>query len=125
MGSSLIAVNGVEAWGFATELNGALRVRFALDDWQRMNAGPGQRVPVQRPGREDVWLFVTHVVEVPPIVCIVYDAGEARTDCGIVGRSQPQGRGHGVSVRDLPVMLKVPPIPEAENRGRTVARNRP
>ena len=46
-------------------------VRFTLDDWLRMNLGIGQRVPVRLPGRADMWLFVTHVTDLPPIVWVV------------------------------------------------------
>ena len=44
------------------------RVRFDLNDWQRMNLEPGQRVPVRWPGREDVWLFIRSATELPHIV---------------------------------------------------------
>lgn len=70
MGSSLVALNGAEAWGYVVELDEGFRVQFALDDWQRMNLGIGQRVPVRLPGKDDVWLFITHVTELPPIVWV-------------------------------------------------------
>lgn len=56
---------------YVVELSDGLRVRFALDDWQRMNLGTGQRVPVRLPGKADVWLFITYVTELPPIVWVV------------------------------------------------------
>ena len=71
MGSALVALNGAEAWAYVVELADGLRVRFALDDWQRMNLGTGQRIPVRLPGKADVWLFITHVTELPPIAWVV------------------------------------------------------
>jgi hypothetical protein len=71
VGSSLVALNGSEAWAYVVELDDGLRVRFALDDWQRMNLGIGQRIPVRLPGKPDVWLFITHVTELPPIVWVM------------------------------------------------------
>ncbi len=70
MGSVLVALNGTELWCYVVELDDGLRVRFALDDWHRMNLGTGQRVPVRLPGKADVWLFVTHVTELPPVVWV-------------------------------------------------------
>jgi hypothetical protein len=95
MGSSLMAVNGVEAWGYATELTSGLRVRFTLDDWQRMNIGPGQRVPVQRPGREDVWLFVTHLIETPPVVWVVLSKRVPAVVCDEAAETDSGRRGSG------------------------------
>ena len=69
MGSTLIDVNGVGAWAYVIELADGLRVRLALDDCQRMDLGPGQRVPVWRLGRE-AWLFVTNVTELPPVAWV-------------------------------------------------------
>jgi hypothetical protein len=71
MGSSLIALNGAEAWAYVVELDDGLRVRFALDDWLQLNVGIGQRVPVRLLGKADVWLFITHVTELPPVVWVI------------------------------------------------------
>ena len=71
MGSVLVAVNGSEAWGYVVELDDGLRVRFALDDWQRMNLDTGRRVPVRLLGKDDVWLYITHVTELPPVVWVM------------------------------------------------------
>ena len=67
----MVALNGVELWAYVVELADGVRVRFALDDWQRMNLGTGQRVPLRVPGESDVWLFVTNVTELPPVVWVV------------------------------------------------------
>lgn len=65
-----VALNGAEVWAYVVETGDGLRVRFSLDDWQRLNLGPGQRVPVRLPGKDDVWLFVTGTTELPPIVWV-------------------------------------------------------
>src|SRR5437763_11321011 len=51
-----VAVNGSEVWAHVVELDGGLRVRLDLSDWERMGLYRGQRVPVRRPGRPDEWL---------------------------------------------------------------------
>lgn len=79
MGSSLVALNGSEAWAYVIELTDGFRLRFALDDWHRMNLRIGQRVPVRLPGKMDAWLFITHVTELPPIVWVVL----ARRVCAV------------------------------------------
>jgi hypothetical protein len=71
--SESIAVNGSELWAFVVELADGLRVRFSLDDWLRLNLSEGRRIPVRLPGREDVWLFVTAVTELPPIVWVTME----------------------------------------------------
>ena len=45
-------------------------MRFDVDDWPRLNLVEGQRVPVRLPGEDDVWLFVTTVTELPPVVWV-------------------------------------------------------
>ena len=45
-----------------------IRIRFEIDDWQRLNLGISRRVPVRLPGKGDVWLFIGHVTELPPSV---------------------------------------------------------
>ena len=70
MGSAQVALNGTEAWAYLVELDYGLRVRFEIDDWHRFNLGTGQRVPVRVPGKADVWLFITNVTELPPIVWV-------------------------------------------------------
>jgi hypothetical protein len=72
MGSTLMTVNGVEAWTFATEVPSGLRVRFTLDEWQYLNIGLGQRVSVQQSGREGVLLFVASLIETPPVVWVEF-----------------------------------------------------
>ncbi len=66
-----IALNGFQVWAYLVELDGGLRMRLSLDDWERMGLCRGQRLPVRRPGRRDEWLFLAEVVELPPLVWIV------------------------------------------------------
>ena len=70
MGMRLLALNGAEVWGYVVELGDGLRVRFDLNDWRRLDLGTGRRVPVRLPGKADVWLFVTGVTELPPVVWV-------------------------------------------------------
>ena len=46
-------------------------MRFEIDDWQQLNLASGQRIPVRLPGKADVWLFVTGVTELPPVVWVM------------------------------------------------------
>jgi hypothetical protein len=70
VGSILVALNEAEVWAFVAETDEGLRVRFDIDDWQRMNLGPGQRIPVRLPGKAG-WLFITNVTEQPPVVWVM------------------------------------------------------
>ena len=65
-----VALNGTEVWTFVVETDEGLRIQFQIDDWQRLNIGGGQRLSVHMPGKGDIWLFVTHVIELPPIVWV-------------------------------------------------------
>src|SRR4051812_15089202 len=51
MGSVLVALNGADVWAYVVETDDGLRVRFALDDWQRLNLGQGQRIRVRVSGK--------------------------------------------------------------------------
>jgi hypothetical protein len=70
MGSVLVALNGAEVWAYVMELAEGLRVRFALDNWQRLNLDVGRRVPIRLPEKADEWLFITGATELPPIVWV-------------------------------------------------------
>lgn len=71
MANVVVDLNGFDVWGFVVEDDeDGVQVRLAIDDWLKLNFGVGQRIPVRLPDRDDVWLFVTHVTEVPPIVWI-------------------------------------------------------
>lgn len=70
MGSVLVVLNGAEVWGHIVELDGGFRIRFDANDWQRLKLNQGQRIPVRISGKEDVWLFITTVTELPPIVWV-------------------------------------------------------
>ncbi len=65
-----VALNGAELWAYVVEVDDGLRVQFQIDDWQRLNLVTGQRVPVRVAGREDVWLFVASVTDLPPVVWV-------------------------------------------------------
>ncbi len=66
----LIELNGVQVWAFVVEHDSGYRIRLALDDWQRLNVGIGQRLPVRLPGAGAVRLFVTAATEQPPVVWV-------------------------------------------------------
>ena len=70
MGSTLVELNGVGAWAYVVELAEGLRVRLTLDDCQRMDLGPGLRVPVRLTGQPEERLFVTDVTELPPVAWV-------------------------------------------------------
>lgn len=83
-------MNGSEVWAFVVETDEGLRVRFALDDWQRFNLSSGQRIPVRLPGKDDVWLFITNVTEAPPVVWVTIgqaDQGGRVTNWAYLSRS--------------------------------------
>ena len=63
---------GGSEWALAVETDDGVRVRLSLDDWERLGLFRGQRVPVRRGDRRDEWLFVAEVVELPPLVWVVF-----------------------------------------------------
>jgi hypothetical protein len=71
MGSVLVMLNGADVWAYVIETDDGLRVRFDIDDWQRLNLGKGQRISIRLPGKDDAWLFVTNVTETPPVVWVM------------------------------------------------------
>ena len=52
------------------ELADGLRLRLAVDDWEKLRLDVGRRIPVRLFGA-DVWLFNTHATELPPIVWVM------------------------------------------------------
>jgi hypothetical protein len=70
-GSCQVAVNGSEVWAYVVELDDGARLRLDLTDWERTGLCIGRRVPLRLPGKDDVWLFITHATEVPPFVWVV------------------------------------------------------
>lgn len=36
-----IALNGMNVWGYVVESDEGMRVRFGIDDWQRLQIGEG------------------------------------------------------------------------------------
>ena len=56
---------------FVVELDDGFRMRFDINDWQRLNLDVGRRIPVRLPGKADLWLFITNVTELPPIVWVM------------------------------------------------------
>lgn len=71
-GSEQVGLNGFEVWAYVVELDGGLRMRLDLNDWERVGLCRGQRVPVRREGRRDEWMFLAEVVELPPLVWVVF-----------------------------------------------------
>ena len=71
-GSEQIALNGFEVWAYVVELEGGLRMRLDLNDWERVGLCRGQRIPVRRSGCRDEWMFLAEVVELPPLVWVVF-----------------------------------------------------
>jgi hypothetical protein len=70
VGSVLIKLNGADVWAYVVETDEGLRVRFDIDDWQRMNLVNGQRLPIRLPGKDAAALFITNVSEQPPVVWV-------------------------------------------------------
>ena len=71
MGNAVIGLNGLEVWAYVVELADGLRLRLAVDDWEKLRLDVGRRIPVRLPGKADVWLFITHATELPPIVWVM------------------------------------------------------
>jgi hypothetical protein len=67
---AVIGLNGAEVGAYVVELDGGLRLRLALDDWERLRLYRGQRIPVRLPGRADRWLTVWEEAELPPVVWV-------------------------------------------------------
>jgi hypothetical protein len=70
LGTMCVAVNGALVWAYVVELTDGLRLKFDVNDWLKLDLSEGRRVPVRLPHRDDVWLFVTHATELPPIVWV-------------------------------------------------------
>ncbi len=49
-----VAMNGAVMWAFVVKTDDGMRMQFLIDDWQRLNVGHGQRLPVRIPGKDDV-----------------------------------------------------------------------
>jgi hypothetical protein len=78
------------------------RARFEIDEWQKLNRGTDWRVPVWLPGKGDVWLFITHVPELPPIVWATRQHGRAvhrRLDAVGAGRTRDAMRANCKAAR--------------------------
>ena len=71
MGNAVSGLNGLEVWAYVVELADGLRLRLAVDDWEKLRLDVGRRIPVRLPGKADVWLFITHATELPPIVWVM------------------------------------------------------
>ncbi len=56
----------------ALETDTGLRIRVSLDYWEKRGLFRWQGVPVLRGTRRDEWLFVAEVVEIPPLVWVVF-----------------------------------------------------
>lgn len=72
-GTERITVAGRELWSYVVDLDGGMRVQFALDDWELLGLYRGQRVTLRRAGATaDERLFLSEVVPLPPIVWVVF-----------------------------------------------------
>jgi hypothetical protein len=72
-GTERITLAGRELWAYVVDLEGGLRVQFALDDWELLGLYRGQRVGVRRAGSQAVEkLFLAEVMPLPPIVWVVF-----------------------------------------------------
>ncbi len=70
-GASLfLTLNGAEVWGYVVELDRGMRIRFSIDDWERLGLFRGQRIPVRLPQKADQWLYLAEVTETPPVVWV-------------------------------------------------------
>ena len=67
----VIWVNGRLSRPIFVELLGGLRIRFGIDDWNLLDLFRGQRVPVKMAGKDEVCLYITDVVETPPVAWAV------------------------------------------------------
>jgi hypothetical protein len=66
-----ITLNGREFWVYPIEQDGGLRLRFSTDEWEQISLAQGQRVNVRVPGQKAEWLFLSQVIEMPPVVWLV------------------------------------------------------
>lgn len=71
MAGLLIGVNGAEVWAYVVELQGGLRVRFSVADWERLGLFRGQRIQIRLPEKADQRLYLAEVREIPPVVWVV------------------------------------------------------
>ena len=70
-GASLpLALNGAEMWGYVVKQHRGMRIRFSIDDWERLGLFRGQRILVRLPGKADQWLYLAEVTETPPVVWV-------------------------------------------------------
>jgi hypothetical protein len=69
--SEQITLNGFLVWAYVVELEGGLRMRISLDEWEQLGLYRGQQVPIERDGHQGEQLFLAEVVKVPPIVWVV------------------------------------------------------
>jgi hypothetical protein len=65
-----IAVNGWECSALVVPLDGGLRVQFAEEDWDIVDARRVSFVPVRRPGRDDAWVTAATETRLPPVVWV-------------------------------------------------------
>ena len=65
-GSAQVTLNGYLVWAFVVELGGGLRMRFALNDWEKLRPHAGQRIQIQHEGQPDQRLILAEVVEGRP-----------------------------------------------------------
>lgn len=92
-----VILNGQDVWAFVAELDGGLRIRLSVDDWERVGLFRGQCVPVRLPGQSEQRLYLAEAREEPPLVWVVL----ARRVRAVGWRTRPPGAGEPVSPPDV------------------------
>jgi hypothetical protein len=65
-----VVLNGQSLWAYVVEQSDGLRLRFSLDDWEKVFLEPGQRVPLSLPNGSELRLYVDRVRQEPPFVWV-------------------------------------------------------
>lgn len=60
-GTGPVGIGGRVVYGVFVALDGGLRLRVAVDDWERVGVRDGERVEVTLPGEPKRWYFVAGV----------------------------------------------------------------
>jgi hypothetical protein len=70
MGNATIQLNGFRVDAFVVEQAGGLRVDMEHDEWLRLGVREGRLVPLRMAGRDDVWVRIARVIEIPPFAML-------------------------------------------------------
>lgn len=69
-GSLLVGLGGAEVWANVEAVDGGLRMRLSVDDWERQTLYRGQRIAVRVPGEALAMLYVADITDLPPVVLV-------------------------------------------------------